>query len=250
MQIFVTLVRRELGGYFASWTGYVIIAAVLFLLGLSFNEIFVSLNREPTDIPVTEGFFITFYFWTIFLLTAPVVTVRSFALEKFSGTYETLMTSPVGDLQVVLAKFAGAFIFFALTWLPLLGYLLLVRRYSNEPGAIDPRLVASTYLGILLVGSVYMAAGCLASALTRSQVVAAMISYALGLSLFLLSLRALTNSRPANWTVKVYNHIAMTQHLEQFARGVVDTRALIYYLSLSLFFLFLTWKVVESRRWR
>lgn len=249
MRVFLTLLRRELSGYFSSFSGYVIIAAVLFLLGLSFNDILSKLD-EPTEMPLTEGFFITFYFWMVFLLTAPVMTIRSFALEKLSGTYETLMTSPVSDFGVVLAKFCGALIFFALTWLPLLAYLLIVRRYTDDPAALDMRVVASTFLGIMLLGAVYMALGCFASSLTRSQTVAAMVSYALGLSLFLLSLRALASSPVVSWHVNVYSHIAMTQHLEQFARGAVETRVIAYYLSLIVFFLFLTWKVVESRRWR
>jgi ABC-2 type transport system permease protein len=250
MQKFLVLTRRELSSYFGSFAGYLIIAAILFLLGLSFNDILYKLNTEPTEVPVTEEFFITFYFWIVFLLTAPVMTIRTFALERFAGTYETLMTSPVGDLQVVLSKFIGALVFYSLTWLPLLGYLLVVRAYSNEAGGIDPKVVASTFLGILLIGALYMSMGCFASVLTRSQVVAAMLSYALGLSLFLLSLRALAAATPTDWTVKIYSHIAMTQHLEQFARGLVDTRALVYYPSLTCLFLFLTWKVVESRRWR
>lgn len=249
MQTYLTLVRRELSGYFVSFSGYVIIAVVLFLLGLSFSDILFKLNGEATDAPVTEGFFIMFYFWIVFLLTAPVMTIRSFALERFSGTYETLMTSPVGDLQVVLAKFTGSLIFYMITWLPLLGYLLIIRGYSNEPGILDPRLVASTFLGIFLIGSVYLALGCFASALTGSQMVAAILSYGFGLSLFLLGLRALAPA-PAGWAVKIYSHIGMIDHLEQFARGVVDTRALVYYFSLTVLFLFLTWKVVESRRWK
>ena len=84
MRAYLTLVRRELGGYFASYAGYIVIASVLFLLGLSFNDILSKLDT-PTEVPLTEGFFITFYFWIIFLLTAPVMTIRSFALEKFSG---------------------------------------------------------------------------------------------------------------------------------------------------------------------
>ena len=250
MSKYLTLTGRELGGYFGSFAGYVVIASVLFLLGLSFNDILSKLNTEPTEMPLTEGFFIMFYFWIVFLLTAPVMTIRSFAAERFSGTYETLMTAPVGDWQVVLAKFTGALVFYTLTWLPLLAYLLILRRYSNEPAALDPRVVASTFLGILLIGSVYMALGCFASSVTRNQTVAAMISYALGLGLFLASLRALVNVTPTAWTGRLYSHIAMTQHLEQFARGVVDVRVLVYYLSLTLFFLFLTCKVVESRRWK
>src|ERR1041385_1252020 len=134
---------------------------------------------------------------------------------------------------------------YIMTWLPLLGLLLIVRRYTNDPASLDLRVVASTFFGIVLIGAVYMALGCFASSLTRSQTVAAMISYALGLSLFLVSLRALVASAPTGWAVKFYSHVAMTQHLEQFARGVVDTQVLVYYLSLTILFLFLTWKVVE-----
>ena len=248
MRVYLTLLRRELSGYFTSFSGYIIIAAVLFLLGLSFNDLLSKLD-SPMEMPLTEGFFITFYFWLVFLPTAPVMTIRTFALERFSGTYETLMTAPVGDLKVVLAKFSGALVFYALTWLPLLGYLLMVRQYSDDPATLEYSVVASTFLGIMLIGGVYMSAGCFASSLTRSQTVAAMISYALGSMMFLLSLRALV-APPAGWQAKLYGHIAMTQHLEQFARGTVDSAAVVYYLSLTSLFLFLTWKVVESRRWK
>jgi ABC-2 type transport system permease protein len=94
-----------------------------------------------------------------------------------------------------------------------------------------------------------MAAGCFASALTSSQIVAAMVSYALGLGMFLLGLRNLA-AAPTGWALKVYSHIAMLDHMEQFARGVVDSRVLVYYLSLTVLFLFLTCKVMETRRWR
>jgi ABC-2 type transport system permease protein len=249
MQIYLTLVWRELSGYFNSLMGYVVIAAVLFLLGLSFNDILSKLDT-PTEMPLTEGFFISFYLWIVFLLTTPVMTIRAFALERFSGTYETLMTSAVRDAQVVLAKFTGALAFFALTWLPLLAYLLVVRRYSDDPSALDFRVVASTFLGVLLLGGVYMALGCFASSLTRSQTVAAMLSYAFGVSLFLLSLRALVSNPGTSGNGQVFRHIAMTQHLEQFARGAIDLPVVVYYLSLIVFFLFLTTKVVESRRWK
>jgi ABC-2 type transport system permease protein len=250
MQVYLTLVRRELSGYFASLTGYMVIAVVLLLLGLSFNDMLVKLNVEATDAPLTEQFFITIYFWLILLITTPIITMRTFAQEKFAGTYETLMTSPVGDLEVVLAKYSGALLFFALTWLPLLGYFLLVRRYTHDSATADPLAFASAFLGILLIGSVYMSLGCFASALTRSQTMAAMFSYALGLGLFLLSLGSLMASPPAGWPSKLFSYISMAEHLEDFARGVVDTRCLVYYATLTAFFLFLTLKAVETRRWR
>src|SRR5262250_1547103 len=121
MQPYLTLTRRELGAYFLSLTGYIIIAAVTFLLGLSFVVLLVKLEQEPTPIPVTELFYVTQFFWLILLLAAPVITMRLFAQEKFSGTFETLMTAPVTDLQVVLAKFSAGLVFYTLMWLPLLG---------------------------------------------------------------------------------------------------------------------------------
>src|SRR3989442_3421064 len=172
MQAYWSLVRRELSGYFFSMTGYVIIAAAMFLLGLSFVDLLKQLQREPTPMPVTELFYVTWFFWLILLLTAPVITMRLFALEKFSGTFETLMTTPVSDRQVVLAKFAAGLVFYALMWLPLLGCVLLVRWYTNEPSAFDAGVVGGTFLGILLLGGLFLLLGCFASALTRSQVTA------------------------------------------------------------------------------
>jgi ABC-2 type transport system permease protein len=250
MRVYVTLVRRELGAYFASLTGYVIIAAVLLLLGLGFIDLLAKLNTEPSHAPVTEVFFVTLYFWIILLLTAPVMTMRTFALEKFSGTYETLMTAPVGDLAVVLAKFTGALLFYLITWLPFLGYLLIVHRFATGTFQFDPYVLASTFLGLTLIGALYMALGCFASALTNNQIVAAMLSYALGLALFVLSLRALLPVPGGGWAMKLFEHISMSEHMEDFARGVIDTRPITFYLSLTVLFLFLTLKVVESRRWR
>jgi ABC-2 type transport system permease protein len=112
MQAYWTLTRREVSGYFLSLTGYVIIAAALFLLGFSFVVLLVNLQQETTPMPITEVFYLTPFFWFILLLSTPVITMRLFALEKFSGTFETLMTAPVTDLQVVLAKFTAGIVFY------------------------------------------------------------------------------------------------------------------------------------------
>ena len=181
MQAYLTLVRRELGGFFVSLTGYVIIASVLLLLGISFTGILGILNDNPTDVPLTELFYKTDYFWIILLLTAPVITMRSFAFEKGTGTYETLMTTPVSDLQVVLAKFTGTLLFYVLTWLPLFGCIAVVRYLTGEAKVLDPWTTTSTFLGFVLMGCLYMSMGCFASALKRSQIIAAMNSLVMGL---------------------------------------------------------------------
>jgi ABC-2 type transport system permease protein len=250
MQAFLTLVRRELGAFFVSMTGYAIIASVLLLVGLSFTDMLVKLNARPTLQPITEIFYRTHYFWLILLLTPPVITMRSFALEKASGTYETLMTAPVSDLQVVLAKFTGNLLFYLLTWLPLLGCILLVKSYTHESTVSEWRTLASTYLGLGLIGCLYMSMGCLASALTRSQILAAMNSFVFGLALFILSLRSLMPAATTDWASRVFAYISLSEHVGDFTVGLVDTRYCVFYLSLTCFFLYLTLKVVESRRWK
>ena len=116
--------------------------------------------------------------------------MRLFALEKSSGTFETLMTTPVSDLQVVLAKFTAAVIFYMVTWLPMLACLFIVRHFTNQPGALDAGTVGGMFLGIFLLGGLFLSLGCFASALSRSQMAAAMISFVLGVSLFSLGFLA------------------------------------------------------------
>ncbi len=123
MRAYWTLTRRELSGYFFSPSGYVIIAAATFLTDLSLFAVLKNLVMQHTETPVTEQFYGTLYLWIILALTTPVITMRLFALEKFSGTFETLMTAPISDLQVVLAKFTSALVFYLVMWLPLLGCL-------------------------------------------------------------------------------------------------------------------------------
>jgi ABC-2 type transport system permease protein len=251
MRVFMTLARRELGSYFISLTGYSIIAAVLFLTGASCVTMIEAVNNDdPIHVPLTELFFRTQFFWLVLLLAVPVITMRLFALEKFSGTFETLMTAPVGDLQVVLAKYAAALGFYALAWLPTLGALQLVHHYTAPDLPFEWWPLASTFLGILTLGSSFIAMGCLASSITRSQIVAATVSFALGVSLFLVSILKFSVGVHTGLAADVVNYISVFGQVEDFVRGVVDTRALVFHGSVTAICLFLTLKVVESRRWK
>lgn len=250
MQSFLTMTRRELAAYFLSFSGYVIIAAATFLVGQSLVVLLYKLATESSPMPVTELFYRTELFWRIVLVATPVITMRSFALERYSGTFETLMTTPVRDLSVVLAKFTAALIFYIVMWLPMLGCLLVVQHYARQSGALEPGTLASMYLGIVLIGAMFLAVGCFASALTRSQVVAAMLAFVLSLSLFILGYVADQTASGATWQALVLQHFALFDQMHDFARGIVDTRAVVLYVSLTFFFLFLTLRAVESRRWR
>ncbi len=237
-----------MGAYFLSLTGYVIIAAAVFLMGFSIFDLLQQLEGEPSFVPITELFYNTV--WLIVLPTTPLITMRLFAQEKFSGTFETLMTTPVKDLEVVLAKFTAGLLFYIITWLPLLGCILVVRHYTSDPTALDAGVVAGMFVGILLLGALFVALGCLASALTRSQAMAAMISLVLGLSLFLLAFLADRFADASNWQAQVLACFTLFDQMRDFARGVVDSRAVVLYSSLTLLLLFLTLRVVESRRWK
>lgn len=249
MRVYLTLTRRELAGFFFSLTGYVVIAAAAFLLGLSFYILISKSAGSPLTAPVTEIFYDTAYFWLILLLAVPVITMRLFALEKFSGTYETLMTTPVGDVQVVAAKFSAALIFYMLMWLPLLGCILILQHYVMGQGALDPGELGCTFLGIFLIGCLFIALGCLASALTRSQPTAAMICVFFSVGLFLVSW--IPDKMPVTgWQARAMSLLSLRDQMNELVRGIVDTRTVLFYVTFTFFVLFLTLRVVESRRWK
>lgn len=250
MRIFWTLFRRELGTFFLSLTGYVIIAAITLLTGLSFVVLVQNLGSDPSPMPLTEMFYRTYFFWLIVLLAAPVMTMRLFAAEKASGTFETLMTTPVGDLQVVLAKFAAALFFYMFAWLPLLGCLFILRHFTQQNQGMDAGTLGGMFLGIFLTGGLFLSLGCFASALTKSQMAAAMISFVLGVSLFALGFLAEAIPSATGWQSQVISTFGLFNQMGDFARGVLDTRSIIFYVSATFLFLFFTLRVVESRRWK
>lgn len=250
MSVFRALARRELSAFFQGPTGFIIIAAVMFLIGLGFVVVLSGLNGEATPMPVTQVFYGTYFFWVILLLIAPVITMRSFAMERASGTYESLMTAPIGDWQVVLSKFAGALIFYMILWVPLLICSVVVRFYVGESAVLGLGTMFTSALGILMVGCLYMSIGCFASALTRNQAVAAVSGFALGAALFFTGFFSYFAGDRTDWLSQLARHISLANHMESLTRGVVDLGAIVFFLSLTGLFLYLTHKVVESRRWK
>lgn len=251
MRVYGTLLRRELSAFFLSITGYVIITAVTLLIGASFSMLMKNLGNDPFTMPVTELFFNSLLFWIVLILVTPVITMRLFALEKASGTYETLMTAPVGDMVVVMAKFTAAAIFYMVMWLPTLACLFIVGHFTNQTSALDMGTLGGTYLGILLSGCLFLSLGCFASSLTNSQVVAAMISLAIGVILLIVAYLAQMIPATNQWDAQfVLSYFSLFKQMDDFTRGVVDTRTAIFYMSTTFFFLFLTLRVVESRRWK
>jgi ABC-2 type transport system permease protein len=258
MRATASLIRREIGAYFLSPIAYVVIFAFLFVTGALFT---VTMDQLTTRGPKGVEFPLQVIlgdrqFWVVFLFIPALLTMRLFAEENSTGTLEMLMTAPLRDWQVVLSKYAASFVFYLLMWLPTLLYLPILLRAQTAEGRVDAMPVFSAILGLVLVGGMFLALGLFISSLVRSQLVAALVSLCVSL-VFVVG---------AFWRVDVdldsagilsrlwyhlSNYVSVPLHFNQdFSRGIVDTRHVILYLSVTLFCLFLTVRSLESRRWR
>ena len=246
MKAFCAIVRRELIAYFSSPLAYIVMAAFLLLQGSLFALIIGYLSRPgQSSMSILQAFFGgTIFFW-FFLVVAPLITMRLVAEERRSGTIEVLLTSPVSEAQVVLGKFAAALGFYLVLWAPTLIYVLMV----TSQAAIDWGAVAASYLGVALFGALFVSLGLFASTLTRNQIIAAVLAFTGLIVLFGLPLlRGLMISSSAFGAV--IDHADLWQHMADFSKGIVDTRHVVYGLSLTGLFLFLSTKSLELAKWR
>jgi ABC-2 type transport system permease protein len=170
--------------------------------------------------------------------------MRSLAAERRSGTLETLLTAPISEAQVVLSKYLAAVAFYVALWLPTLLYPLLLSRYSD----IDSGPIASGYLGTLGIGMMFLAVGVFFSAISRNQIIAVLLSLTANLVLFLAPLFEVVSAgfEPDS----LLSYMNLWNHMEDFGRGIVDSRRLVYYGSVAAFALFCAVQVVQARRWK
>ncbi len=242
----LALIYRELVAYFSSPLAYVVLTAFLFFNGYVFWLITAYLNDPRTQAmtPLKLFFGGTIFFWLFLLFVVPVITMRLLAEERRSGTLEVLLTAPVSEGQVVTGKFLAAFIFYLFLWLPTVVYVVILKQHAT----IDLYKVASGYLGIALLGVLFAAVGLFTSAFTKNQIVAAIFAFAVLVVLFSVGLMEQLTTNPV--LKGVLGYMNLWDHMDDFARGLVDTRRIVYQLSLAGLFLFLTVKVVEARKWR
>ncbi|MEM9558351.1 MAG: ABC transporter permease [Acidobacteriota bacterium] len=245
MRSFLAILRRELRAYFVSPLAWVILAFLLFVQGGVFSMIVTALNdpQIPPGVTPYDVFFSNIFFWVTMLFITPVITMRLIAEERRSGTIESLMTAPVTETQVVLAKFFAALAFFGFLWLPTLVYPLIIERNTE----IDWGPIASGYLGIFLVGGLFMAIGLFGSVFTKNQIVAAVLSFALVMLLFGGPWTG--NFLSDETTKSLLGYAEVTAHMDELGRGIVDTRHLVYFLSTTALFLFLTVRALAAKKW-
>jgi ABC-2 type transport system permease protein len=256
MRPMLTLIRREFTAYFLSPIAYVVMAVFLLVTGHLFYltmKLLTESGPRGIEFPM-QAFLGDERFWLVFLFIPPLLTMRLFAEERGSGTLELLLTAPLRDWQVVLAKYLACFAFYVVLWLPTLLYLPVLVKFNwhtMQPG-IDPHPVWTSYLGLALAGAMFLAIGLFVSSLVRSQMVAALISLVLSL---IFVVEAFWPAPPEldmnSLAYRVLYFFSVPLHFSRdFTRGQIDTRHLVLYASVALFSLFLTVRSLETRRWR
>jgi ABC-2 type transport system permease protein len=231
---------RELKTYFVSAIAYVALIVFVLLTGYFFAAYFNWASRYQGEASMR----VIFHNMSITMLfIAPLITMRLFAEEKKSGTIEIIMTSPVTDAEVVIGKFAASLVLFiimlALTFIcPLFLFL-----YGNP----DIAPMAVGYLGLLLLGAAFIALGVASSTVTSNQIVAALISFVLLLGLWVIGWMS---SAVGAQFGKILSFVSLLEHFDDFSKGILDTKHIVYYVSFAAFCLFLAIRSVESAKWK
>ncbi len=232
------IARRELSSYFYSPIAYVVMMLFLLASGVFFWDDF-----QPGQ-PVEMRHIFEWMVWLL-VFVVPVLCMGLLAQEWATGTIETLMTSPIGEGEVVVGKFLGSLMFFGVLLIPTLLFVAMLRMY----GLPDYGPIFSGYLGIILVGGMYIAITLFCSSLTKSQVVAAATAAAILFVITIVPYIAAGRATLSGFWRGVTDQ-AVYRRYSDFAKGVIDSGNVVFFVAITAVFLFLTVKVMEARRWK
>ena len=232
-QSMIALVKKEIRSFFASPIGYLVIAVFLIINGLFLWVFDGNFNIFDSGFADLAPFFELAPWVFIFLI--PAITMRAFSDEKRMGTLELLLTKPISLQQIVLGKYFGALLLILLALIPTLVYIFSISDLGNPPGNWDSGSTIGSYIGLLFLGMAYTAIGIFTSTLTENQIVAFIIAVFLCFFMY-YGFEGISGIIPA---LEVTN-LGMQSHFNSVARGVLDTRDLVYFMSVTLFFLVLT----------
>lgn len=249
MRTLFILLKKELKGYFQSPFGWVVLAVVIGMQGFALSTAMKGFRDTPSQQSLVYVAFASPVFWFMFLFIFPLITMRLFAEEERSGTLEGLLTAPVRSWQVVFSKYGAAMSFYVILWAPSYVQFRMYEWVTGVPPAYAPGAMFGAYLILFLMGSAFTAIGCLASSLTSSQIIAGLVTIGLLLIQYFLGFVTLIwgNEFPG---APLFDYISSQRHLHYFSSGLLDSRPVVYYLSMAVFILFLTYHVVDFRRWR
>ena len=254
MSNILAIAQKELKSYFASPIAYTVIGFFAIMFGWFFVNLLYYFERmsmqsgmtgQGGTMNVNEMLIAPLFLnvSVILLFTLPLVTMRTYSEEKRSGTIELLLTSPLTDFQIVMGKFLGGFVLYAAMLGITLPHVALLFLYGNP----EWQPVVTGYLGLLLMGGCFLALGLFVSSLTKNQIVAGMVTFAVFLLLWVINWIA---SFTGPTTQSVLNYLSITDHFDDFTKGILDTKHLVYYFSVMSFGLFLTARSVDTERWK
>lgn len=238
MKNVITIADKEIRAYFSSPMAYAAIFLFLLISGFSFNySVYKDNSSEMLGI-----FLVMIY---LLILIIPAITMHLFAEERKSGTIELLMTYPIQDWEVVLGKFFSGFLLFIGMLLLTFHFPLFLIMWGNP----DPGAIAAGYLGLLLLGGTFLSVGLLATSLTNSPNVAFMIGAGILFAFFLLGrlVIVITGTGPV---ADFLSYVSIIEHFRNFTMGIINSKDIVFFLSVIFFMLFASIRVVEIRRWK
>jgi ABC-2 type transport system permease protein len=248
----IAIADKELRSYFASPMAYIIIGFFALPFGVFFYLYLEAFLRQSMQMAQFGGNlnvnqqvirYVLQNASVIILFVMPMITMRTYAEEKRSGTIELLLTSPVTDLQIIVGKFLGAVGLYIAMLLVTMLYIAILFVFGNP----EWRPLIAAYLGLLLMGGAFLSIGLFISSTTDNQIVAGIITFVVFLLLWIVGWFS-EGAGPVVGAVTKY--LSVTEHFDDFSKGVIDTKDILYYASLITFGLFLTAKSVDTERWR
>ena len=229
--------------------GWVVLAFIMLLQGLSMSFILEQFDKVASDGNILLRCLSSPIFYIYFLFLFPLITMKQFAEEERSGTLETLMTAPIRTWQVVGSKYLSALTYYCFLWLPVFIHLKVFSWVTDAPLPISNAQIIGAFSILFLIGTFYVAVGCLASSLTSSQIIAAIFTFGiLAFFLFLSHVPFMTGESFA--MADFFHYISFREHIAYFTRGLIDLRPAVFYLSMAAFTLLLTHSIVDFRRWK
>jgi ABC-2 type transport system permease protein len=253
MNNILAIAHKELKSYFSTPIGYIVIGMFALLWGWFFWVMLMYFNQQSLQLGGLEGgnvdmnqqlirpLFLNASVILLFVL--PLVTMRTYSEEKRSGTIELLLTSPVTDVQIIIGKFLGAMTLYAAMLAITMIHLGVLLQLGNP----ELKIIGTGYLGLLLMGGCFISIGLLISSMTKNQIVSGMVTFAVFLLLWVINWPA---SFAGPTTQNILNYLSITDHFDDFTKGVLDTKHLVYYFSVMAFGLFLTARSVDTERWK
>ena len=249
MSVFLSLFKKELRSCFLSPIAYVVMFFFWVLTGGNYIWLLVQMSDGESLMFATQGIFGGLVLTFAVPFVVPLITMRLFAEERKLGTLESLLTTSVRVPELVLAKYAGALVFYLVLWLPVLVYVgILIHLCPPEVvGFPDTGAMWAAAVGVILVGGLYIAVGLCMSTLTSNQIVSAISSFALlfGATLTLAFMASNSQSEVVQTVGKYYSSFV---HMMDFARGILDSRLIVMYLCNTAWFLFVATRIVEGKR--